>query len=166
MKTLQDFHSQHCMVVLQIKPAPSYAFPQATVRKRKIKMDDFREQEHWDEEEVRIEDLGAPRKGLAGLLFSCGEKWYAATRLRSMPVTLVRVIFLILLLLLPGSAFLRAVAPVSHSASLSAQQHITCIDIAISPTAVTTWLRQVAPTSHGGVIFRECGPAQSVGNNP
>lgn len=129
-------------------------------------MDDFKKQESWDEEEVQIEDLGAPRKGLAGLLFSFGEKWYAATRLRSMPVTLIRIAFLLLLLLLPGSAFLRTVTPISRPASLSSQQHITCIDIAISPTAVTTWLRQVAPTSHGGVIFRECGPAQSPGNNP
>lgn len=129
-------------------------------------MDDFKEQEAWDEEEVQIEDLGAPRKGLAGLLFSCGEKWYAATRLRSMPVTLIRIIFLLLLLLVPGSAFLRTFAPVSRPASLSSQQHITCIDITISPTAVTTWLRQVAPTSHGGVIFRECGPAQNPEGNP
>lgn len=129
-------------------------------------MDDFKEQDSWNEEEVQIEDLDAPRKGLTGLLFSCGEKWYAATRLRSMPAALLLTVCLILFLILPGSAFLRTVAPISRSLAPSSQQHITCIDITISPTAVTTWLRQAAPTSHGGVIFRECGPAQSLGSNP
>ena len=129
-------------------------------------MDDFKEQDSWDEEEVRIENLGAPNKGLASFLFSCGEKLYAALRLRSMPAALLLIACLILFLILPGSSFLRTVAPVFHSPAHGSQQHITCIDITISPTAVTTWLRQAAPTSHGGVIFRECGPAQSIGSNP
>ena len=126
-------------------------------------MDDFKEQESWDEEAVQIEDLGAPRKGFTAFLYFCGEKWHAAVRFRPMPVILARMLCLLLLLLLPGSTLLRPVTPVSRSTS---QQSITCINIIISPTVVTTWLRQVAPMEAGGVVIRTCGPAQSIGSKP
>jgi hypothetical protein len=129
-------------------------------------MDDFEEEEAWDEEEVQIEDLGAPRRGLNAFLFSCGEKWSAAARSRRTPVALACVLSLLLLLLLPGSTLLRPATSVSHSIPSTSRQTIICIDIIISPTAVTTWLRQVAPTSSGGVILHECGLVQSLGSNP
>ena len=124
-------------------------------------MDDFKDQE-FGEDEVQIEDLGAPKKGFPVFLFSLGEKWYAAARFRHTPAALVGLVCLLLFLLLPGITLPRSVAPVSRPAS----QTMTCVAIAISPTAVTTWLRQVVPTSAGGVIFRECGPTQSVGRKP
>jgi hypothetical protein len=43
-------------------------------------MDGFHDPDGWEDQEVHIEDLGAPEKGLDRFLFSLGDKWHAASR--------------------------------------------------------------------------------------
>ena len=79
-------------------------------------MSDIGEAEHRDEQAVEVEDLDAPEKGVASLVYLLGEKLYnyhPQTRL----VTLMVMLCLFLSILLSGSAFIDSQSQHIHSAS-------------------------------------------------
>jgi hypothetical protein len=123
-------------------------------------MDGFEEQIPWDENEVQIEDLGAPDKGIGVFLFSCGRKLHTVSvRFRLMLAVLIITACLLALLLLPGSMLLSPVAP-AHPPSTPSPQYIQapgCNYKLVTPTEITNWLRQVAPESPGVIVIYNCG---------
>jgi hypothetical protein len=99
--------------------------------KDKTMIDDFKEADSWDENEVRIEDLGAPDQGFSSFLFSLGKKLQGAVRVRTTLVTLVLTVCLPALLL-PGSTLMRSVTHIPHSVSSTSQRG--CIYILVEST--------------------------------
>ncbi len=79
-------------------------------------MDGFHDPNDWEDQEVHIEDLGAPETGLDRFLFSLGDKWHVVSRFWR-PSTLRMVpLGVLVFLLLSSSALLSPAASPSFSA--------------------------------------------------
>jgi len=98
-------------------------------------MDNCKEMDFWDENEVQIEDLATPEHGFSLFLFSVGKKWQSLARPHTTLVPLICTVCL-LSILLPGSALMSWAAQAPHPASAASQQHRNCYFIAISSTAI------------------------------
>src|SRR5207245_4257575 len=68
-------------------------------------MNNFDEQDFWDDEVVEITDLGAPDRGFRRHLFLCGEKWLVATYFRVKFALFTCLISLLFAALQPSSSF-------------------------------------------------------------
>ncbi len=136
-------------------------------------MDDF--SERWDDNEVQIEDLGAPAKGFARLIFSFGANIHA--RLRVMRVALILAVSLLAILSLPGSSLLRLAT--SGPRSSSTRSLGECYVVANSTASVIWRLHSSTPIPSGSVIRYMCnngslfriapgnaGPGASEDNTP
>lgn len=132
-------------------------------------MDGFKKLDCWDENEVHIEDLGAPEKGLGFLFFSLEKKVRAAARFRTHPVALVFLVCLFALIL-PGSAHL---SPAVHAPFSAAQQKQACFEIVVASTSTTevgtTWTSN--PVIHlqpgfGTVYACSTSPGRSSSKTP
>lgn len=67
-------------------------------------MSDQHNQNTWDQDEVKIEDLGTPDRGIGRYLFSLGEKWQTAGPLRAKLFTLLIALCLLLAVLQSGAS--------------------------------------------------------------
>lgn len=79
-------------------------------------MSDIGEAEDRDEQAVEVEDLDAPEKGIASLVYLLGEKLYTH-RPHTRLVTLMCMLCLLLSILLSGSALIDSEPQRVHSAS-------------------------------------------------
>lgn len=79
-------------------------------------MDGFHDPDGWEDQEVHIEDLGAPEKGLDRFLFFLGDKWHAASRFWRPSTVRMVPLGVLAFLLLSSSALLSPAVPPSFSA--------------------------------------------------
>ncbi len=65
-------------------------------------MRDQHEPDTWNQDDVEIEDLGAPDRGFSRYLFALGEQWHTAGPLRARFFTLLIALCLLLAVLQSG----------------------------------------------------------------
>ena len=130
-------------------------------------MRDQHEQDAWDQDEVEIEDLGAPDRGLSRYFFTLGEKWHTAGPLRARFVTLLVALCLLIAVLQSGSSGVNNQAsgaprviprPPLHSTIDIIECAIT-IDISSSSGQPFTWQKLVSTPS-----AQECSFSISPGS--
>jgi hypothetical protein len=67
-------------------------------------MRDQHEEDPRDQDEIEIEDLGAPTRGINRYVFNLGEKWRTVAPLRARIVTSLLALALLIAVLLPGAS--------------------------------------------------------------
>lgn len=120
-------------------------------------MDDFEEPAYGDEQEVRIEDLGAPEKGADLFLYRLGK--HLRARFRARPTALILVTGLVFMLLLPGSTLMNSPTHIVRPTLAPSQQRPACSATAITINAqdITTWQRLPStPISTGTATVYIC----------
>lgn len=123
-------------------------------------MDDFNEQEDQTNNEVQIEDLGAPAKGVSLLLYTSGKKLRAAPYVRVLPAIFLLAASLLAIFFLPGSSLLHPAPPASYDVSSSSEQEGAC-SVVIIPTRVVSWHSHLStPTIYGTVVTYSCSSIQ------
>ena len=129
-----------------------------------------------DENEVQIEDLGAPDKGFARFIFPFAANIHA--RLSVTRVALILAVSLLAMLSLPGSSLLRLTATGPRSSSTGSPRE--CYVLADSTAGVIWRLHSsTTPVSSGSAIRYMCtngslfriapgsaGPAAPENNTP
>jgi len=120
-------------------------------------VDDSQEPEYWDDNEIEIEDLGAPDKGLDLFIFSLGKKMRATPRFRAMPVALALTMSLLAILVMPGSSLMRPAVPAAQSGSATSRQLKEC-SVVVIPTIDIAHLS--TPISSSTVTVYSCGSMQ------
>jgi hypothetical protein len=119
-------------------------------------MNDFHEQDAWDQNEVEIVDLGAPDKGFSRYFFTLGEKWHAAAYLRVKLVVLVFVLSLFVAVLQSSSSFVNNQTPSAHLpvSTYSLPHKIECaVAIIITNGQEITWQQFLSTSSSQGVVY-------------
>src|ERR1700694_3161379 len=113
-------------------------------------MNNWHEQDTWDQNEVEIVDLGAPDKGFSRYFFTLGEKWRAAAYLRVKLVVLVFVLSLFVAVLQSSSSFVNNQTPSAHFPvhTYSHPHTIECASmIIITNGQEITWQRSLSTSS-------------------
>ncbi len=118
-------------------------------------MRDQHKPDTWNQDDVEIEDLGAPDRGFSRYLFALGEQWHTAGPLRARFFTLLIALCLLLAVLQSGASRVNIQTPgapqIAPRPSLHSTIYIfecaTTIMFTNSHDQATTWQQVVSTPS-------------------
>lgn len=120
-------------------------------------MDDFKEPDYFDDDEVRLEDLDVPDKGSRAFVYMLGEKLHMATYFRPRLVApFMCTIILILILFLPGSALPRSTVQPARTTVTTSHENASCHDVTVNSKDINWRIPPSIPTPPDSVTLHLC----------
>ena len=119
-------------------------------------MDDFKELELFDEDEVQLEDLDVPANGPRAFFYRLGEKLHTAHYFQPRLIALTCTISLLLILFLPGSVLPNPTANTPHTTFATSQDNNACHAITVNSKDSNWHIPPSIPTPPDSVTLHLC----------